>query len=242
MVARAVELDIEALALTDHQGLYGAVRFCAAAEAVGVRPILGVEIELLDSAVPDPGRLVVPARRAHRRTRQSGDGVSGMPRAPLAVDGTPVPMRIDRPGHPVIENHDARTCGGSATANAARTWCCCARDMTGWESLCRMVSAAHLDGTKGVPRFTHELLARHAEGLALLTGCRHGEVARRFLAGDRPVPVPHCAGTRSTSRMCPAWAAACSRSSSTTWVPTTTCWSRRPRPWPPTWACRPSSR
>ena len=36
-----------------------------------------------------------------------------------------------------------------------------------------------------MPRFTHELLARHTEGLVALTGCRHGEVARRLLAGDR---------------------------------------------------------
>ena len=40
---RAVELGLDALALTDHQGLYGAVRFCAAAEAAELRPILGVE-------------------------------------------------------------------------------------------------------------------------------------------------------------------------------------------------------
>ena len=60
-----------------------------------------------------------------------------------------------------------------------------ARDMTGYRSLCRLVSAAHLAGTKGVPRFTHALLAEHVEGLVALTGCRHGEIARRLLAGDR---------------------------------------------------------
>ena len=112
MVARAVELDIDALALTDHQGLYGAVRFCTAAEAVGVRPILGVEIELLDSAVPDPARLVVPSRRAHRRSRQPGDrGIGDAPAPPLVVDGTPVPIRIDRlrpPGHRAPRREDLR--------------------------------------------------------------------------------------------------------------------------------------
>ncbi|HYI22646.1 MAG TPA: OB-fold nucleic acid binding domain-containing protein, partial [Candidatus Limnocylindrales bacterium] len=44
---------------------------------------------------------------------------------------------------------------------------------------------AHLAGTKGAPRFTHELLARNTEGLVALSGCRHGEIARRLLAGDR---------------------------------------------------------
>ena len=32
LVARAVELGLDGLAVTDHQGLYGAVRFVAAAQ------------------------------------------------------------------------------------------------------------------------------------------------------------------------------------------------------------------
>ena len=60
-----------------------------------------------------------------------------------------------------------------------------ARDQSGYRSLCRLVSAANLAGAKGVPRFTQELLARHVEGLVALSGCRHGEIARRLLAGDR---------------------------------------------------------
>ena len=59
LAERAVELGLEALALTDHQGLYGAVRFVAAAEEVGLRPIVGLEVELQDPAVPDPAGLVV---------------------------------------------------------------------------------------------------------------------------------------------------------------------------------------
>ena len=36
LVARAVELGLSALAVTDHQGLYGVVRFAAAAEEAGL--------------------------------------------------------------------------------------------------------------------------------------------------------------------------------------------------------------
>ena len=107
--------------------------------------------------------------------------------------GMPVPVRIDRPrppGHREPRREDLRGVRDRERGPHLVLLC---RDMTGWESLCRMVSAAHLDGTKGVPRFTHELLARHAEGVALLTGCRHGEVARRLLAGDR-------AGARAAMR------------------------------------------
>jgi error-prone DNA polymerase len=48
-----------------------------------------------------------------------------------------------------------------------------------------MASDAHLAGSKGVPRFSHARLAEHGAGLIVLTGCRHGELSRRLLAGDR---------------------------------------------------------
>lgn len=43
LVAQAKELGMEALALTDHGNLYGAVEFYKAAKAAGIKPILGVE-------------------------------------------------------------------------------------------------------------------------------------------------------------------------------------------------------
>ncbi|MGE5617956.1 MAG: DNA polymerase III subunit alpha [Sphingomonadaceae bacterium] len=48
LVARAKELRMEALAVTDHDGLYGAVRFWQAALQEGIRPIVGAEITLED--------------------------------------------------------------------------------------------------------------------------------------------------------------------------------------------------
>lgn len=46
IAARAAELGMDALALTDHDGMYGAVRFTLACKGAGVRPILGAELEL----------------------------------------------------------------------------------------------------------------------------------------------------------------------------------------------------
>jgi error-prone DNA polymerase len=46
LVARAREVGMEALALTDHDGLYGAVRFWKASQRQGVKPIIGVEMEV----------------------------------------------------------------------------------------------------------------------------------------------------------------------------------------------------
>src|SRR5215216_5529880 len=46
LVERAVELGLPALGVTDHQGLYGVVRFACAAEEAGLQPVIGCEIEL----------------------------------------------------------------------------------------------------------------------------------------------------------------------------------------------------
>ncbi|MBD3258298.1 DNA polymerase III subunit alpha [candidate division GN15 bacterium] len=46
LVARAAELGYPALAITDHNGLYGAVRFHQAARDHGIKPIIGAEITL----------------------------------------------------------------------------------------------------------------------------------------------------------------------------------------------------
>jgi error-prone DNA polymerase len=46
LAARAAELGYEALALTDHDGLYGSLEFAHAAKFFGVRPITGAEVTL----------------------------------------------------------------------------------------------------------------------------------------------------------------------------------------------------
>ncbi|MFQ5459816.1 MAG: PHP domain-containing protein, partial [Anaerolineae bacterium] len=46
LLRRAAELEMPALAVTDHQGLYGAVKFRNAGQERGVRPIFGAEIEV----------------------------------------------------------------------------------------------------------------------------------------------------------------------------------------------------
>jgi error-prone DNA polymerase len=46
LAARAAELGYEALALTDHDGVYGSLEFAHAAKAFGVRPITGAEVTI----------------------------------------------------------------------------------------------------------------------------------------------------------------------------------------------------
>ncbi|MEO5966041.1 MAG: PHP domain-containing protein [Candidatus Limnocylindrales bacterium] len=181
LVARAVELGLTGLARTDHQGLYGAVRFSTAAEAAGLHPVVGIEIELLDAAVADPGGIVVPARRAWRPGRRPPVRED----APRVVEGRPTRPRPERarlPGHRAIVKEDHR---GIGEGQRGPHLVLLARDAIGWRSLCRLVSHANLAGTKAVPAFTHALLEEHHEGLVALSGCREGELARRLRAGDR---------------------------------------------------------
>ncbi len=48
LAARAAELGLPALALTDHDAVYAAPRFIRAAHEHGVQPILGAELTLFD--------------------------------------------------------------------------------------------------------------------------------------------------------------------------------------------------
>ncbi|WP_208023908.1 error-prone DNA polymerase [Mycobacterium marinum] len=57
LVEEAARLDLRALALTDHNGLYGAVRFAEAASGLGVRTVFGAELSLgpeTRTEQPDP--------------------------------------------------------------------------------------------------------------------------------------------------------------------------------------------
>jgi error-prone DNA polymerase len=67
LVARAADLDMPALALTDHMTLAGVVRFQAACAEHCVRPIVGCELAVADPQfgdLPTPAQFVVLARTA----------------------------------------------------------------------------------------------------------------------------------------------------------------------------------
>jgi len=48
LAVSAAELGYPALALTDHDGVYGSLEFAHAAKRFGVRPITGAELTLVD--------------------------------------------------------------------------------------------------------------------------------------------------------------------------------------------------
>ena len=188
LVERAVEVGLSGLAVTDHQGLYGVVRFTTAAQEAGLHPVIGVEVELIDAIVPDPQAVVIPARRPLRRggRRRPPDGEVGTDGPGSAArDGEPDRPRPERarlPGHRPPVKEDQR---GIGERQRGPHLVLLARDVSGYRSLCRLLSRANLAGTKAVPRVDQTLLAAHTTGLVALSGCREGEIARRLRVGDR---------------------------------------------------------
>ena len=126
MAARAAELGMPAIALTDHGNVHGAIDFYRACKSQGVKPIIGVE------------GYVAPGSRFERDSN-------------------------DRfPHHLTV----------------------LAQTQTGYRNLLRLVSAAHLEGFYYRPRMDREILARHSDGLIVLSGCPSGEVPRLLATGN----------------------------------------------------------
>lgn len=183
LVERAVELGLPALALTDRDGLYGAVRFAAACSEAGLAPLVGTDLAVepsgLLAGVPgwaDPAAEV--ARRRRRGTPARGGGV---------VD--PRHARV------TVLAHSTRTVG-AAPDLLARPGTGSGADGSGavapgWSALCRLVSATHLRGERSAPVTTARLVARHARGEHLLPG-----PLRDGLPGDPSRPPPPLGASR----------------------------------------------
>ena len=212
LVLRAKELGYPALALTDHDGLYGAMEFAQAARAWDLHPITGAEVSVpsfLDIP-PQPGAAVTtgPAKphaeqagshRAVAAGRASGASSTpfnrgslllAVPRSPLPTPRSPLPpsapayhltmLAATRAGYAALcrtitmnAERGAQSAGLGALAGCTANGCAHHRAdsaLSGLEPAC----AAH--GAYRMPPAAHDLV--------VLTGCRHGEVARLVDAGD----------------------------------------------------------
>jgi error-prone DNA polymerase len=197
LVARAAELGMPALAVTDHEGLYGAVRFYQACKAAGVKPIVGVELTV-EAAVGPGGRPWQPDAhrssgrpRAAMRTTPAARGAEGVQggeggqqsgyAAPFAALPSLAPD-----GHIRHLAAAATVPPAAAAASGAggHHLVLLAKDYAGWSNLCRIISAAHLEHPGEPPLARLATLAEHSGHLVALSACRRGEVWSRLLAGD----------------------------------------------------------
>jgi error-prone DNA polymerase len=91
LAARAAELGYEALALTDHDGVYGSLEFAHAAKFFGVRPITGAEITLERGAHVT---LLVESRQGYANLCRILTAAHGGTRRPGHEDREPLPPSV----------------------------------------------------------------------------------------------------------------------------------------------------
>ncbi len=156
LAAEAARLGLSALALTDHGGLYGVVRFSEAARRVGLPTVFGAELTLARAGA---ARTLAPAGAA-RSLIPAG---AARTLAPAGVGGRPSPAPA-RTGEPDPDGHHLVVL---------------ARDPEGYARLSRTISEAGLaGGEKGRPALSLATLAdAHGGHWQVLTGCRKGAVA-----------------------------------------------------------------
>ncbi len=184
LVDAAAGLEMDTLALTDRDGLYGAVRFAKACLRTGVAPVIGVDFAL------DPG------------------SSPGLRRADRAGGQLPVRGRDDRSGGSISEllRRGATSAppparGGELRDPRLPRVVALASSRTGWGSLCRLTSATHLAGERGAPVQTRQRIGQHADDLVVVLGADSDlgaalaaddpDAAERVLRCWREVLDPH---------------------------------------------------
>jgi DNA polymerase-3 subunit alpha len=129
LIERAKQLEMPAMAITDHGALYGVIEFFNAAKEAGIHPVIGVEAYLASRGMLDRD-----------------------------------PEADKKSFHMLL----------------------LAENMTGYQNLLKIASAAQLEGFYYFPRVDRDFLAAHSEGLIATTGCLSAEVPRAILRDNLP--------------------------------------------------------
>ncbi len=148
LVLRAAELGYPALALTDHDGLYGSMEFARAAKEAGIHPITGVELTVRGCGLPGEG------------------GVGPSPRAGCDAPPPSASSRADEPPGCFHLTLLAETPAGYANLCRLVT-----------EAHRLPPGVGHDAPSRGNPSLPLELLLARPEGILLLTGCRRSPLA-----------------------------------------------------------------
>jgi len=161
LVAEATRLGLRALAVTDHDGMYGVAQFAQAAATHSLDTVFGAELSLGDAA------------------RQGG---AGRPDGAAGRGGVAGRGGAGRPGGVAGRGGEERA--GSPDPGG-RHLLVLARDVDGYKRLSAVISAAQLAGEgKGRPVYDLDTLGQQADGhWVVLTGCRKGAVPAALATG-----------------------------------------------------------
>ncbi len=178
LVERAAELGYEALAVTDHDGFYGLVKFWSAAREVGLPAVYGAELSLPQLGEAEEGDEQPFEAARVRDTSKS-----------LAASGESPGWRRGR----IRRHHGSKVVDRGPVDHLVVL----APSPQGYAQLSRLISQAQLRGEKDRPVYRWDDLAEAAiKGeLVALTGCWQGAVPRAAARGD------HAAAVREAARL-----------------------------------------
>jgi error-prone DNA polymerase len=187
LVLEAAARGLSALAITDHDGMYGVPQFAQAAArlrdgSVSLGTVFGAELSL-DLARKAKGRGGrVPQGRGTAPMDGTGAASAGVVAAIGRVPGRSAPASKAEPAE--VLQRPAGTPRAGVPDPAGRHLLVLARDPEGYRRLCRVISTAQLaGGEKGLPIYDEPALADAHDGhWVILTGCRKGAVPAALAA------------------------------------------------------------
>ena len=187
LAARAAELGYEALALTDHDGVYGSLEFAHAAKHLGVRPITGAEVTLADGAHVT---LLVESSRGYANLCHILTEAHAGTRRPGREEREPLPPAVEQA---IVEEHaDGLVClSGCARRGLAVHDPNAAARLAGAFGRDHFLIELQRPFERGDARRTIALrdLAEHLGVDTIVTGNVHAHAPRRTLLQDALVAI-----------------------------------------------------
>ena len=175
LAPRAAELGYPALALTDHDGVWGAMEFAQACKAFGVRPIVGAELTVDAERRPRPVSSHASGRERDRMAESVPADHRGASRhAPAAGSRAPPPRLAARPRSSGVPRGWSASRGARATGRSRGRSSAPAAARLPSEAQAAEALGRRLAGAFGPDRFRVELQRPF---------WRHDRARNRWLAG-----------------------------------------------------------
>ncbi|MCO5208740.1 MAG: DNA polymerase III subunit alpha [Caldilinea sp.] len=195
LAARAAELGLSALALTDHDSLAGAVRFALAARRAGLHAIFGAEVTLEDGvhltllAETQEGygnlcRLVTASRIKGQLATVNGQLSTGGAQRGMQGRIEQLNRRRSAINGQWSEENGQRSTVNCQLSTDRTTAPSSSHPLTPSSPHLHIPSSPHSWPGKVEPALAWDVLATHTAGLIALSGCRGGPVAAPLLRGD----------------------------------------------------------
>jgi error-prone DNA polymerase len=181
---RAAELGYEALAITDHDGVWGAMEFAQACKAYGIRPIVGAEMTITYPATSSASRPVSPGSLAPFHVTLLAEN----------ADGWRNLCRLVTEAHRDTRPHPDRQEAWMPSDGAS-------------EFVSRRDGATQMRSRPLPPTLPLAALEERAEGLVCLSGCARDGVlaAHSERSGGRPTAAGTAAAMTIGNRLAAAF-------------------------------------